>query len=73
MEKKSKLKGRKEKIMEDWTWKESKMRWKLEEIARVEEGKGKIVWRGYGKLRIDGQWWKWDEMGEGLRDGKGRM
>lgn len=39
----------------------------------MEEGKGKIVWRGYGKLRIDGQWWKWDEMGEGLRDGKGRM
>lgn len=56
MEKKSKLRGRKEKIMEDWTWKESKMKWKLEEIARMEEGKGKIVWRGYGKLRIDGQW-----------------
>lgn len=43
MEKKSKLRGKKEKIMEDWTWKERKMRWKLEEIARVEEGKGKIV------------------------------
>lgn len=30
MEKKKKLRGRKERIMEDLTWKERKMRWKLE-------------------------------------------
>lgn len=30
------MKGRKERIMEDWkTWKERKMRWRLEEAARV--------------------------------------
>lgn len=41
MEKKSKLKGRKERILEDWTWKERKMR--LEEIAREEMRKGRKV------------------------------
>lgn len=45
----------------------------MKEIARAEEGKEMMVWRGYGKLRIDGQWWKWNEVGEGLRDGRGRM
>lgn len=43
-EKKTTLKGRKERIVEDWTWKERRMRWKLEERAREEERKGKSVW-----------------------------
>lgn len=47
------LKGRRGRIMENWTWKERKMRWKLEEIAKVEEGKGRKVWIGYGKIRIE--------------------
>lgn len=38
MEKKKKLKGRKERIIEDWTWKERKIWWKLEEVARREMG-----------------------------------
>lgn len=33
---------------------ERKMKWKLEEIARREEGKGKKVWLSYGKIRIGG-------------------
>lgn len=37
MERKRKLKGRKEKIMEDWTWQERKMRWKLEEKRQVKK------------------------------------
>lgn len=45
-EKKKKLIGRKERIVENWTWKERKMRWRLEEIAREEEGKGRKVWVG---------------------------
>ncbi|XP_067208444.1 golgin subfamily A member 6-like protein 25 [Linepithema humile] len=70
-EKKKTLKGRKERIVEDWTWKERRMRWKLEERGvREEERKGKNVWVGYGRIRIDGQWWKWDEEEEMLRDGK---
>lgn len=43
MKRKRELKGRKERIMEDWTWKERKMRWRLEEIARREERRGKRV------------------------------
>lgn len=37
MEEKKKLKGRKERITEDFTWKERKMRWRLEQVAREEE------------------------------------
>lgn len=54
-EKKNRLKGRKERILEDWSWKERRMRW-LEEIARKKEREGKRVWIGYGKIRIDDQW-----------------
>ncbi|EZA62843.1 hypothetical protein X777_01158 [Ooceraea biroi] len=57
--------------MEDWTWRERKMRWRLQEIAREEERKGRKVWIGYGKIRIDNQWWRWDEVEEVLRDGNG--
>lgn len=53
MEKKKKLRGRKERIMEDWMWKERKVRWKLKDVARKEEKEGKKVWIGYGKIRID--------------------
>lgn len=45
------LKGRKEKLLEDWTWEER--RWKLKEIAREEKRGGKRVWIGYGKIRIN--------------------
>ncbi|KAL6417641.1 hypothetical protein ACFW04_012599 [Cataglyphis niger] len=51
--KKKLLKGRKERILEDWTWKERRMRWSLERIAKGEEKKGRKVWIGYGKIRID--------------------
>lgn len=70
MQNKKKLKGRKEKIIEDWTWKERKMRWRLEEIARNEERKGGKVGIGYGKIKIGEQWWKWDEEEEVLKDGR---
>jgi len=73
MRKKWRLKGRKEIIMEDWTWGERKMRWKLEEIAKKEEREGKKVSIGYGKIKIGEQWWRWDEREEVLRDGKGNV
>lgn len=56
--KKKKLRGRKEKIVEDVTWGEKKMKWRLEKIGR-EEKRGNRVWREYGKLNINRQWWKW--------------
>jgi len=67
------LKGRKERIERDWTWKQRRMRWKLEEIARGEERKGKKVWVEYGRIRIEEQWWKWEEEREYLTDGMGRI
>lgn len=39
------------------------------EIARKEEGRGNKVWMAYGKIRINEQWWKWDE--EVLKDWRG--
>lgn len=71
--KKSGLKGRKERIMDSWTWKERKIRWKLEEIARKEMSKGKKVWIGYDKIRIEEKWWRWMEEEEVLVDEKGMI
>lgn len=73
MRNKRKLKGRREKIMEDWTWKERRMRWKLEELAKNEERRGRRVWIGYGRIRIGEKWWRWDEEEGVLRDGKGNI
>jgi len=44
---------------------------RLEEIAKEKERKGRKVWVQYGKIRIEGQWWKWDEEEEVLRDARG--
>lgn len=44
MEKMKKLRGRMERISEDLSWKERRVRWKLGEIARMEEAKGRKVW-----------------------------
>ncbi|XP_036147203.1 histone-lysine N-methyltransferase, H3 lysine-79 specific-like [Monomorium pharaonis] len=71
--KKKTLKGREERILEDWTWKERKMRWRLEKIAKVEEERGNRVWLGYGRIRIGDYWWKWDEEEEVLRNEKGEL
>lgn len=37
------------------------MRWKLEELARNEERRGRKVWIGFGRIRIREQWWRWDK------------
>lgn len=71
--KKSKLRGRKERIGEDLTWRERKMKWLLEDIAREEEREGRRVWLRYGRIRINEVWWRWDEDEEVLRDNFGRI
>lgn len=53
---KNKLRGRKERIGEDLTWRERKMRWRLEEIASEEVRKGNRVRRGYRRFILNGQW-----------------
>jgi len=47
------LKGRRERIMEDLIWEERRLRWRLEEFARIEEKKGR-VWVGNRRVKIDG-------------------
>lgn len=54
---KKKLKRRKERIVEDLSWGGRKMRWRLEEKER-KRGKENRIWRRYGKLKINEQWWK---------------
>jgi len=49
------------------------MRWRLEELAREEERKGRKVRIGYGKIKIEENWWRWDEEEEVLRDNKGMV
>lgn len=72
MEKKRALRGRRERIIEDRTWKERKMRWHLESIAAREEREGRRVRIGYGRIWIDGWLWRWDERKMVLRDRGGR-
>ena len=73
MEKKKKLRGRKERIGADLTWKERRIRWKLGEIARMEEMREVRTWLGQGRIKIGEKWWKWDEEEEVLNDGNGRI
>lgn len=54
MAKKKNLKGRRERISEDLTWRERKIRSKMGEIARDKIAEGKRVWVKGG--RIEGQW-----------------
>lgn len=61
---KKKWKGRKERITEDLTWKEEKIRWRLEQVTREEERRDNRVWVEYGRIRINEQWLRWDEMEE---------
>lgn len=48
-------------IEDDLTWKERKMKWSMEGITRREREKGKRVWIKYGKMAVEGKWWRWDE------------
>jgi hypothetical protein len=73
MEKKKGLKGKKIRIEDDLTWEERKIRWKIREIAEEERRKGGRVWIGYGKIRINEGWWRWDEEVGKLTNWKGEV
>lgn len=73
MEKKKRLRGRKERILEDLSWKERRVRWKLGEVARREQAVGNRVWVKGGRIRIGELWWRWDEEEEVLKDERGRV
>ncbi|KAM0727873.1 hypothetical protein ACS0PU_005342 [Formica fusca] len=72
MRRRGEIKGRDIRLDDDLTWRERRMRWLIESVARREREKGKRVWVGYGKVQINGIWWKWNEGEEELRDGEGR-
>jgi len=72
MQNKWKLKGGELWIEDDLTWEERRIKWKLTQIARIEEAKGRRVRIGRGRLWIEGMWWIWDEEREELRDKGGR-
>lgn len=55
MRKKSALRGRIEKIEDDWTRKEREMQWKLEEIAKEKRRRNRRVWIKYAKIWIEGK------------------
>lgn len=73
MRKKKELRGRKEIIEDDMTWKERSIKWKLRQIAEEETRKGKRVTVRYGRIWIEGKWWKWDEEREQLKDWRGAV
>jgi len=60
MQRKKELRGRKERIEDDLTWKERRMQWMIKRAAAREEGRGRRVKVSYGRLWVDGVWWKWE-------------
>ena len=72
MKKKIALRGRTEKIEDDWTLKERAIQWRLEKIAWEERRKGRRAWVRYGKIWMEDKWWWWNEESEKLTDGEGR-
>lgn len=66
------IRDRKVKVEDDMTWKQRRMQWRLGEIGREEESRGKRVKVSYGKIWINGTMWFWDERKGVLRDGRGR-
>lgn len=68
MRKKVNLRGRKERIEEDLTWKERRMQWLIRERAEEEKRKGKRVIIRYGKLIVNGETWVWDEEREVIKN-----
>jgi len=74
-EKKRNLKGKKVWIEEDLTWKEREIRRRLGVMAVEERKKGKYAWVEGDRIKIEGEWWRWDEERKGLERVKqlGRM
>ena len=56
MRKKVALKGRVERIEDDWTWKERAMQWRLERMAWNERRNGRRALVRYGKIWLGGKW-----------------
>lgn len=71
MRKKKLLKGKRERIEDDWTMKERLVQWRLEEITRMEQRRNKRAEMRYTKIWMEGKWWSWNEDRKRLVDGSG--
>lgn len=69
--KKVALRGGMVRIEEDWIRKERAMQWKLEEMVKRERRSNRRAWVRYGRIWIEGKWWRWEEKREKLVYGKG--
>ena len=62
MRNKNKLKDTTFFIENDLTWDERKKQEEMIRWAKVQREKGRRVTIGYGRLMLDGKWYKWDEI-----------
>lgn len=53
MRRRKELENKRIRVDDDLTWKERKMRWNIEEIAKEERGKKNNVCVKYGKIQIE--------------------
>lgn len=72
MQNKWKLKGSEIWLNDDLTWEERRVRWKVTQVARKEQGEGRKVRIGQGRIWIEGEWWMWDEERGEFRDTRGQ-
>lgn len=68
MRRRSELKGTTVYIDDDYTRKEREIQWKLRDIAKSEERKGRRTRVGYMKIEIGGQWRRWNEINDQLEE-----
>jgi len=47
-------------------------KWRTTESSCSERRREKRIWISYGKIKIEGRWWRWDEYEQTLKDKKGR-
>ena len=70
--KKRNLKGKREIIEEDFTWKQQRMQWLIRRVAEKEREMRKRVKVRYGRLIVNKRMWYCDEERSMLRDGRER-
>lgn len=73
MSNKVKLKGRKERLENDLTFRERSIQWQLENVANAEMRLKKVVRVGRGRIWITGKLWIWQERKNDLRNAAGEV
>jgi len=71
IKKKVALRGGVVRVEDDWTREERAMQWKLEEMAKRERMDNRRAWVRYGRIWMEGRWWRWEQGKERVIDGRG--